>query len=289
MMSEAPEACAIPVLARVSGKLLGMQTVAVKRKGDMVGEIAFFFRLRHITAASIGKAQATLFALSHDDYHQLSATYIDDATKLIESLTRTVEAQGPAGKSQASSGSKAMSATSDMSMHDAARVRKIIDAAVRRQTENHVITFVEAAANNDVKTLTQLLDDGVLDIDEADYGALTVFVLFVFVCVFPGIHILCNGAAGLHAVLINIAHDCVVSLSRFQVAYLIAIGRLQMIGLRCTWQLARGTWTLSACSSSATVHPTVFVTAMVAHLWTTPFAIVTRASCSTCRAWGQRV
>lgn len=142
--------------------------VAVKRKGDTVGEIAFFFRLRHLTAASLGKAQATLYALSLDDYQQLSATYADDDNKLIEGLTRTVEATGPAGKSQTSFTANQVASEG---VHDAAKVRRTIDAAVRRQTENHVIAFIEAAASNDTRIVSNMLEAGNLDVDQADYGA----------------------------------------------------------------------------------------------------------------------
>ena len=44
--------------------------------------MSFFLRLRHFTSAIVGKAAATLFRLSHDDYAQLAATYVDDAGAL---------------------------------------------------------------------------------------------------------------------------------------------------------------------------------------------------------------
>lgn len=37
-------------------------------------------------SAMVGKATAVLFVLSYDDFKQLSATYVDDGSKITESL-----------------------------------------------------------------------------------------------------------------------------------------------------------------------------------------------------------
>lgn len=37
-------------------------------------------------SAAVGKATAVLFVLSYDDFKQLSATYVDDGSKITESL-----------------------------------------------------------------------------------------------------------------------------------------------------------------------------------------------------------
>jgi hypothetical protein len=73
-------------------------------KGQVLGDVAFFFRLRHLHTAVVADSSSTLFTLAHDDYEQLCATYVDDAAKAMEAMISVVDDSGKAGKSQGSHG-----------------------------------------------------------------------------------------------------------------------------------------------------------------------------------------
>jgi hypothetical protein len=70
----------------------------------MLGDVAFFFRLRHLYTAVVADTSSTLFMLTRDDYEQLCASYVDDAEKAMEAMISAVEGNGKAGKSQSSRG-----------------------------------------------------------------------------------------------------------------------------------------------------------------------------------------
>lgn len=73
-------------------------------KGQVLGDIAFFFRLRHLYTAVVADTSSTLFTLARDDYEQLCASYVDDADKAMEAMISVVDDSGKAGKSQGSHG-----------------------------------------------------------------------------------------------------------------------------------------------------------------------------------------
>jgi hypothetical protein len=89
--------CSAPAVCRP-------QVAETRGKGELLGETAFFFRLRHINSAAVGEGSTMLFALSYDDYQQLGSAYVEDAAKVMDIIIDLVSDSGKAGKSQGSAG-----------------------------------------------------------------------------------------------------------------------------------------------------------------------------------------
>jgi ankyrin repeat protein len=149
-----------------------VQETIVKSKGELIADLAFVFRLRHLYSACVGKASSTLFILSVDAYHHVCSTYVDDAAKVVETTIHAVELSGAQGKSQTSGTSAASTA-----LRASEQAQERVNEAVRRQTEQYALSFIEAAAQNDAKSVTRILDTGKLDVDESDYDGRTALHL----------------------------------------------------------------------------------------------------------------
>jgi len=150
-----------------------VQDSTVKARGDLIGEVAFLFRLRHVQSAHIGKATATLFLLSSDDYQHVCASYVDDAAKVVEELIHTVESGSSAGRSQASGTSMASNA-----LRTSQLAQQRVSEAVQRHTEQYAVAFIDATAKNDVRAVTGNLATGQIDVDEtSDYDQRTALHL----------------------------------------------------------------------------------------------------------------
>jgi hypothetical protein len=141
-----------------------IQETIVKRNGEILGEVAFIFRLRHLYSACVGKASATLFTLSADAYQHVCSTYVEDAGKVVEEIIHAVEMSGSPGKSQTSGTSWA-----SVAVRSSEQAQTKMNEAIRRQTEQYAIAFIEAAAQNDTKTVIRILESGEVDVDESDY------------------------------------------------------------------------------------------------------------------------
>jgi hypothetical protein len=79
-----------------------VQVTENRSKGDLLGETAFFFQLRHINTATVAEGSTMLFVLSYEDYQQLGSTYVDDAAQVMELIIDLTNDTGKAGKSQGS-------------------------------------------------------------------------------------------------------------------------------------------------------------------------------------------
>lgn len=145
-----------------------VQETSIKVKGDLIGELSFIFRVRHIYTACVGKAPATLFALGHDDYQQICSTYVEDASKVTDEVIHGADGSGAHGKSQASAGS-----TTSASLEASSAAKQRVEDAIRRQTEAQVVALIDAAAVNDSKAVSKILDSGKLDVDESNYDCRT--------------------------------------------------------------------------------------------------------------------
>ena len=133
-----------------------------RARGDLLGELPFFFRLRHVCTAMVGKAAATLYTISHKAYQQVCATYVDDSAVLIESITGMVERGGNGGKSQSSW------TPGDVNEGSEDKVKQTLEDAIKRQGERHVMTFLSAAASADTSTVKRMLDNEHVHVDAAD-------------------------------------------------------------------------------------------------------------------------
>lgn len=147
-----------------------------RSRGDLLGELAFFFRLRHLFTAVVGKAIATVFTLSYKAYQQVCATYVDDSSTLLEAITNMVDrAGGLSGKSQ-SSWTTSITQDSD-AMESSDKVKRTLEDAIKRVRERHVMAFLEAASVNDTVTVRLMLEDGLVHVDVADYDLRTALHL----------------------------------------------------------------------------------------------------------------
>jgi ankyrin repeat protein len=141
-----------------------VQVLATRAKGETVGEVSFFFRMRHIYTAMVGKATAMLFVLSYDDFKQLAATYVDDHSTLMEALVSLSEANSNPARS-----AKSAQTIDSMASDGEARVRKRVEDAMKRRAEQHIVKFLDAVHRKDMKVLHDMLETGKVDVDESDY------------------------------------------------------------------------------------------------------------------------
>lgn len=125
-----------------------------RTRGDTVGELSFFFRLRHLYTACVGKNRASVFVLPHNDYKQLAATYVDDDAAVLTALVDTAGTWKE--RPDSVSGTLADSAAEA----NQASVMHKVDEAIQRRTEQHIVKLLEATANNDVKLVQSMLDTG---------------------------------------------------------------------------------------------------------------------------------
>jgi hypothetical protein len=148
-----------------------MQIDGVRGKGELLAEVSFFFRLRHLYTATVGKASTSLFKLTYEDYQQLSASYVDDADIAITQVISNLEASGgAANKSQSSVESTGLSGDN---LSNASKVRKTINAAIKRQSTQMVASFLDFVAENDLTKMEEVLDAGKLGVDDMDDGGRT--------------------------------------------------------------------------------------------------------------------
>ena len=154
---------AVPCLC---AQLAYLQVTMSRARGDLLGELPFFFRLRHVCTAVVGKSAATLFTISHRAYQQVCAAYVDDSAVLIESITSMVDRGGSGGKSQ-SSWTMNVSGGSDED-GSANKVKQTLEDAIKRQGERHVMTFLAAAASADASTVKRMLDNEHVHVDATD-------------------------------------------------------------------------------------------------------------------------
>lgn len=141
----------VNILCGVSDNEVVQET---RTKGDTVGELAFFFRLRHIHSACVGKTKAAVFALAYTDYKQLAATYVEDDDYVLEALVESVDS-GKADKSQFSTSS--FNTVDSIALQNEGAVWRKVDQAVRRRTEQNVVKLLEAVANRDLELVQRLL------------------------------------------------------------------------------------------------------------------------------------
>lgn len=118
-----------------------------------MGELSFFFRLRHLHTACVGRTMATVFMLPYNDYKQLAATYIDDDAAVLVSLANSVQPMTSQPR-LARAGNRAAVQQSP------AHVIKKVEQAMERRTKHHVVKLLHAVAENDLQLVKGMIDSG---------------------------------------------------------------------------------------------------------------------------------
>lgn len=140
-----------------------LQVRETRTKGDTVGEVAFFFRLRHLNSACAGKTQSTVFALVYTDYQQIAASYVDDDNKVLEALLDWVDS-GKSEKSQYSSSS--FNTLDSAAMQSGGAMRRKVDQAVSRRTEQNVVKLLNAVATQDARLVQHMLSSEQVEVPD---------------------------------------------------------------------------------------------------------------------------
>eukprot|EP00892_Ulva_mutabilis_P004198 jgi/Ulvmu1/214/UM001_0218.1 len=145
----------------------GDETVSETRtKGDSVGELAFFFRMRHMHSACAGRTRSTVFALAYTDYKQIAASYVDDDNTVLEALLDSVDS-GKSEKSQISGSS--VNTIDSNTLQSEGAIRRKVDKAVRRRAEQNVVKLLNAVATQDVSLMQRMLSSEQVEVNESDY------------------------------------------------------------------------------------------------------------------------
>lgn len=133
--------------------LCGLQVTETRSRGDLVGELSFFFRLRHLHTACVGRTMATVFMLPYNDYKQLAATYVDDDTAILVSLANSVQpttSQPPLSRTR----------NRETGRERPAHVIQKVEQAMERRTKQHVVKLLHAVAENDLQLVKDMIDSG---------------------------------------------------------------------------------------------------------------------------------
>eukprot|EP00892_Ulva_mutabilis_P004253 jgi/Ulvmu1/219/UM001_0223.1 len=141
----------------------GSEMVSETRsRGGTVGELSFFFRLRHLYTACVGKNRATVFVLPYSDYKQLAATYVDDDAAVLAALVDS------AGTGKARSGSISQALVDSAAQENHAMVMAKVDEAIQRRTEQHIVKLLDATSKNDVQLVQKILDSGKVSVSPSE-------------------------------------------------------------------------------------------------------------------------
>lgn len=130
------------------------QVTETRARGDLVDPVSFFFQLRHVNAACVGRTRATVFVLSHTDYKQLAASYTDDDAAVLAALANHV----------ASSGSKERTGLHKQDVSSMAHVKvqfmQRVEEAMQRRAEQHVVKLLHAAAACNTEVVARMISTG---------------------------------------------------------------------------------------------------------------------------------
>ena len=181
---------------------VSMQVDATRSKGEPLGEISFFFRLRHLYTTVVGPSTTTLFKLAYDDYKELAASYVDDAEHVIEQMISQVEGGAQDGKSASASHVSGDSILSNAAGAQSS-VTATITAAIKRKSSQLVATFLEAVAENSVARVNAMLESGKVGADDMDENRRTA----LHIAAGSGHLELCTVLLRNHGATVDV-HDC---------------------------------------------------------------------------------
>ncbi|KAL3159544.1 hypothetical protein ABBQ38_009960 [Trebouxia sp. C0009 RCD-2024] len=124
--------------------------------GQVVGEMGFFFGMRHIThARAHSRRPTTLFALQKADYSQLVKLYPDQEEQITRNILASWQVQ--------------------RSMHS--EVKKVLEVAKRKKRNERVVRLVDAAATGNVAEVNFMLSGNDVEVDDGDYHQRTALHL----------------------------------------------------------------------------------------------------------------
>lgn len=136
-----------------------LQVTETRSKGDVIGELAFFFRLRHLHTACVGRIRATVFMLPYHDYKQLAATYTEDDATVLSSLANSVDSLG---SKEAQGRTEAHDPHQSLMANRQGLVIQKVEDAVQSREEQLVVKLLHAVAASNVQLVQQTLNNGTI-------------------------------------------------------------------------------------------------------------------------------
>ena len=158
---------------------------ATRHVGEAVGELAFFFGIRHPTnARASSHGMLMVFVLRREDYQQLAKLFPDEDEKVTRNALSTVdgvETRSRAGTSEAgasmASSRPSNSVVDASAIDDINTVRQVLEVAKRKKRIERIVNMVSCAAKGDLDELRRILTTTDLHVDEGDYDERTALHL----------------------------------------------------------------------------------------------------------------
>ena len=180
----------------------GDNVISIRQRGELCGELSFFFGIRQNTNARTSSSSvATFFCLPKEDYLQLLKLYPQeeenltrnalaafddfsygrDGTSSYASSSYSSEAGkrkmfGGGGSSAAGSEASSTALASNVdtnALDDIATVRKVLNVARQKKLNEKIVSLVTAAAKNDISEVARMLAQGDINVDMGDYDERT--------------------------------------------------------------------------------------------------------------------
>jgi ankyrin repeat protein len=176
----------------------GDNVISIRQRGELCGELSFFFGIRQNTnARTSSTSTASFFCLPKEDYLQLLKLYPQEEENLTRnalaafddfssgkdgqssyaSSTYSSEQGGSktAGSAQGSEASStALASNVDTNaLDDIATVRKVLNVARQKKLNEKIVSLVTAAAKNDISEVSRMLGQGDINVDMGDYDERT--------------------------------------------------------------------------------------------------------------------
>ncbi|KAK9811376.1 hypothetical protein WJX72_002779 [[Myrmecia] bisecta] len=141
---------------RVEHEVQGETVESLRSAGQVVGEMGFFFGMRHITHARVpSSCPVTLFALRKADYSQLVKLYPDQEEQITKNILQGWDVQ--------------------RSMHS--EVKRVLEVAKKKKRNERVVRLVDAAARGDIDEVNFMLGNNDVEVDDGDYHQRTALHL----------------------------------------------------------------------------------------------------------------
>ena len=175
----------------------GDNVISIRQRGELCGELSFFFGIRQNTnARTSSTSTASFFCLPKEDYLQLLKLYPQeeenltrnalaafddfsngkDGTSSYASSTYSSEQGLRAGSSAAGSEASSTALASNVdtnALDDIATVRKVLNVARQKKLNEKIVSVITAAAKNDISEVSRMLAQGDINVDMGDYDERT--------------------------------------------------------------------------------------------------------------------
>lgn len=175
----------------------GDNVISIRQRGELCGELSFFFGIRQNTnARTSSSSTASFFCLPKEDYLQLLKLYPEEEENLTRNALAAfddfssgkdgqssyassaysgdqgIKAGSSAAGSEASSAALASNVDTN-ALDDIATVRKVLNVARQKKLNEKIVSLVTAAAKNDISEVSRMLSQGDINIDMGDYDERT--------------------------------------------------------------------------------------------------------------------